>query len=101
MDLFMISSPDELTLDIVKHYMRIDHNLDDFELKMYLKSAITYVRKYVGIEDEDIQLDIDLVMPVLMLVSHFYENKTPINTDNAKLDHLFEGILFMNRGIVL
>lgn len=102
MDFMDIESPDDLTLDVVKHYMRIEHDLDDFELTMYLKSALSYVRKFVGMDDTpEIPLEIDLIMPVLMLVSHFYENKTPMNVNNAKLDDVFAGILWMNRGIGL
>ncbi|GAA0093054.1 hypothetical protein UT300009_30840 [Paraclostridium bifermentans] len=96
-----INSPDDLTIEIVKQYMRIEHNLDDFELKMYLKSALSYVRKYVGIEDTSVPLDVDLIMPTLMLISHFYENKTPINNNNSKLDSVFDSLLWMNRGVVL
>lgn len=96
-----INSPDELTVDIVKHYMRIEHDLDDFELKIYLKSALAYVRKYIGIDDPKIPLDVDLIIPTLMLVSHFYENKTPINNNNSKLDSVFNSLLWMNRGVVL
>ena len=39
MDFMDIESPDDLTVEVVKHYMRIEHDLDDFELTMYLKSA--------------------------------------------------------------
>ena len=99
MDWEDINSPDDLTVDVVKHYMRIDHDLDDFELAMYLKSALAYARKFVGKDsDPDIPLDVDLIMPVLMLISHFYENKSPINANNAKLDDVFSGILWMNKG---
>ena len=102
MDFMDIESPDDLTVDVVKHYMRIEHDLDDFELTMYLKSALSYVRKFVMMDNTpDIPLDIDLIMPVLMLVSHFYENKTPINVSNAKLDDIFAGIMWMNRGVGL
>lgn len=96
-----INSPDDLTIEEVKHYLRIDHSLDDFELTMYLKSALSYVRKYVEMDMVTTPLDVDLVMPVLMLVSHFYENKTPINANNAKLDDIFHGVLWMNRGVEL
>ena len=102
MDFMDIESPDDLTVDVVKHYMRIEHDLDDFELTMYLKSALSYVRKFVMMDNTpDIPLDIDLIMPVLMLVSHFYENKTPTNVSNAKLDDIFAGIMWMNRGVGL
>lgn len=89
---------DDLDITMVKQYMRIEHDLDDFELELYLKSAISYVKKYV---EEDYVNDIELVMPVLMLVSHFYENKTPMNVANSKYDHIFKDILWMNRGLGL
>lgn len=102
MDFMDIESPDDLTIDVVKHYMRIEHDLDDFELAMYLKSALSYVRKFVELEDApEVPLDVDLIMPVLMLISHFYENKTPVNVSNAKLDDVFAGIMWMNKGIRL
>ena len=102
MDFKDIESLDDLTIDVVKHYMRIEHDLDDFELAMYLKSALSYVRKFVELEDApEVPLDVDLIMPVLMLISHFYENKTPVNVSNAKLDDVFAGIMWMNKGIRL
>lgn len=93
-----INCMDDLDVSIVKQYMRIEHDLDDFELELYLKSAKSYVRKYV---EEDYVDDIELIMPVLMLISHFYENKTPMNVSNAKYDHIFKDILWMNRGLGL
>ena len=93
-----INCMDDLDVSIVKQYMRIEHDLDDFELELYLKSAKSYVRKYV---EEDYADDVELIMPVLMLISHFYENKTPMNVSNAKYDHIFKDILWMNRGLGL
>lgn len=98
MDIANINSMYDLDVDIVKQYMRIEHDLDDMELTLYLKSAISYVEKYVN---EEYSQDIELVMPVLMLISHFYENKTPMNVSNAKYDHIFKDILWMNRGLSL
>lgn len=98
MDIANVNSMYDLDIATVKQYMRIEHDLDDMELTLYLKSAISYVEKYV---DEEYSQDIELVMPVLMLISHFYENKTPINVSNAKYDHIFKDILWMNRGLGL
>ena len=102
---YEINSPDDLNVEMVKHYMRIEHNLDDFELSLYLKSALNYVRKYVDMYDSSSQvqqdMDIELVIPVLMLVAHFYENKTPINLNNAKVDNIFSDILWMHGGLDL
>lgn len=98
MNIASVNSMYDLNVETVKQYMRIEHNLDDMELVLYLKSAISYVEKYV---DEEYVNDIELVMPVLMLISHFYENKTPMNVSNAKYDHIFKDILWMNRGLGL
>lgn len=93
-----INTMQDITVDFIKHYMRIDHDLDDEELRLYLLSAISYVTKYVRGEYLD---DVDLIMPVLMLVSHFYENKTPINNNNGNYDHIYKDVLWMDRGLVL
>ena len=98
MDITEIECMDDLDVDMVKQYMRIEHNLDDAELGLYLKSAKSYVFNYVG---EEYSQSIELIMPVLMLISHFYENKTPMNVSNAKYDFVFKDILWMNRGLRL
>ena len=64
------------------------------------KSAISYVRKYVKIADDE-ELDFDLIIPVLTLISHFYESKTPIGKSNEKVDALINSILDMNRMEIL
>ena len=98
MDITEIECMDDLDVDMVKQYMRIEHNLDDAELGLYLKSAKSYVLNYVG---EEYSQSIELIMPVLMLISHFYENKTPMNVSNAKYDFVFKDILWMHRGLRL
>ena len=87
---------DELPLEVVKQYLRIDHDFDDLELKIATKSAISYVRGYIK-AGEDEALDFEMIMPVLTLISHFYESKTPIGKANEKVDILINSILHMNR----
>ena len=96
MDWEDINSPDDLTVEVIKQYMRIEHDLDDFELQMYLKSALSYARKYVRMEDTDTPLDVDLIMPVLMMVSHFYENKTV--EWQGKNTRIYDSILNLGKG---
>ena len=38
-DILSIETPNDLTIDIVKNYLRVDHNLDDVEITLYLKSS--------------------------------------------------------------
>lgn len=89
-------TPDNLTLEFVKQYLRVDHDFDDVEIMVATKSAISYVRKYVKIADNEM-LDYELIMPILTLISHFYESKTPIGKSNEKVDALISSILDMNR----
>ena len=38
----------EITLDTVKSYLRIDHNLDDTRLGLHMKAALSYILKTNG-----------------------------------------------------
>lgn len=93
-------SPENIPLDFVKQYLRVDHDLDDIEIMVALRSAIAYVKKYIKAEDEE-QLGDDLVMPVLVLVSHFYESKSLMSKSNERIDRILSAILDMNRNGIL
>lgn len=89
-------TPETVTLDFVKQYLRIDHDYDDLELQIALKSAISYVRKYVKQPDDE-PLDFELIIPILTLTGHFYENKTPIGKSSEKTETIVNSILNLNR----
>lgn len=93
-------SPDKITLEMVKNYLRVDHDLDDLELKMCFQSACLYIRKYIGV-DNDTPLDVDLSLPILSLTCHFYETKSVKQPTNEKLDDIFSNILSINRVSIL
>lgn len=100
MEDFNILSPNDLTLDIIKNYLRVDHNLDDVEITLCYKSALTYVRKYIGAESDD-ELDVDLILPILSLTCHFYENKRVTQPSNERMDAMFSDVLTLNRVSIL
>ncbi len=95
-----ILSPDRITLEIIKNYMRVDHNLDDVEITMCFQSAMSYVRKYIGV-DADTLLDVDLSLPILSLTCHFYETKKITQPSNEKMDEIFSSVLAINRVNIL
>lgn len=95
-----ILSPDKITLEIIKNYLRVDHDLDDVELTMCFQSALSYVKKYIG-ADDDTPLDVDLSLPILSLTCHFYESKTVKQPSNEKMDEIFSSILSINRVSIL
>lgn len=95
-----ILSPDKITLQMVKNYLRVDHDLDDVEITMCFQSAHTYVRNYIGV-DAETPLDVDLSLPILSLTCFFYETKDIKQPTNEKMDEIFSSILTMNRVNVL
>lgn len=38
----------EITLDTVKSYLRIDHNLDDTRIEMHMRASLSYILKANG-----------------------------------------------------
>lgn len=99
-DILDIETPDDLTIDMIKNYLRVDYNLDDMEIALYLKSAKSYVRKYIGADIGE-PLDVDLCIPVLNLTAHFYEQRSVSALSNEKMDDIFGAILSINRQGVL
>lgn len=93
-------TPDTLTLDFVKQYLRVDHDLDDAEILVHLISAQQYVRTYTKTEDDQ-PLALGLLAPVLALTSHFYENKSPNIVSTESLDRIFSSTLDMYRGDIV
>ena len=96
----LILSPKEITLDMVKGYLRVDHSLDDLEITMCFQSAYNFVRKYIGADKEE-ELDVDLSLPILSLTCHFYETKSTRQPANEKMDEIFSSVLSLNRVSIL
>lgn len=93
-------NPQSIPLNFVKDYLRVDHDLDDIEISLYIKSAISYVRNYIKAEKED-ELDDELLIPILNLIAYFYENKTTTMKSTEKIGAIFNSMLDLNRNGVL
>lgn len=93
-------TPDNLPLEFVKQYLRVDHDFDDIEIQLMIDSAKSYVRNTLRVEKDE-ELDVELVIPMLSLVAHFYENKTITMASNDKAGFMFESILALHRKEVL
>ena len=93
-------TPDNLPLDFVKNYLRVDHDLDDVEIQVAILSAQDYVRTYTKI-DKNTPLSFGLITPILSLIAYFYENKSPQMKSTEKLDTLFGNILNIHKQDIL
>lgn len=91
---------DSLPLEFVKQYLRVDHDFDDLEIQIHIKSAQSYVRNYIK-QPEDEPLDDGLIVSILTLTAYFYENKSPQMKSTEKLDTIFGTILDLHRRDVL
>ena len=89
-----------LDLDLVKQYLRVEHNLDDLEIKLYIDCAIRYVRTYTKCAEDQV-LDKELLIPVLNLIGHFYANKNITLESTESLSEFFGSFMDMYREDIL
>lgn len=82
----------ELTLDIIKQYLRIDGNNDDILLNMLLASSIQYCTSYMGCTKEDLDKYADVTIVVLALIADSYEVRQ-FTTSTITLNPVMQGVL--------
>lgn len=82
----------ELTLDIIKQYLRIDGNDDDVLLEMLLASSIQYCTSYMGCTKEDLEKYDDVTTVILALISDSYEVRQ-FTTSTVTLNPIMQGVL--------
>ena len=82
----------ELTLDIIKQYLRIDGNDDDILLHILLVSAISYCTGYMGCGKSDLDKYPDVTIVVLSLIADSYEVRQ-FTTSTVTLNPVMQGVL--------
>jgi uncharacterized phage protein (predicted DNA packaging) len=90
----------ELTLDMVKEYLRIDHTEDDNLLNMMLVAAKSFIQSYLNKKfDEFEEIPDEFTIACLALVSHWYEKREIQGDKNTakELSYIFSGLLDLHR----
>lgn len=82
----------ELTLPVIKQYLRIDGNDDDVLLNMFKDSAITYCCSYMGCSKQDLEKYPDVSVVVLSLISDSYEVRQ-FTTSTVTTNPIMQGVL--------
>lgn len=82
----------ELTLPVIKQYLRIDGNDDDVLLNMFKDSAITYCCSYMGCSKQDLEKYPDVSVVVLSLISDSYEVRQ-FTTSIVTTNPIMQGVL--------
>ena len=82
----------ELTLDVIKQYLRIDCNDDDILLNAFLSASIQYCTSYMGCTIEDLEKYDDVTIVILALISDSYEVRQ-FTTSTVTTNPIMQGIL--------
>lgn len=82
----------ELTLDVIKQYLRIDGNEDDILLNAFLNASIQYCTSYMGCTLEDLEKYDDVTIVILALVADSYEVRQ-FTTSTVTTNPIMQGVL--------
>lgn len=82
----------ELTLDVIKQYLRIDGNDDDILLTAFLSASIQYCTSYMGCTIEDLEKYDDVTVVILALISDSYEVRQ-FTTSTVTTNPIMQGVL--------
>lgn len=82
----------ELTLDVIKQYLRIDGNDDDILLNAFLSASIQYCTSYMGCTLEDLEKYDDVTIVILALISDSYEVRQ-FTTSTVTTNPVMQGVL--------
>lgn len=82
----------ELTLDVIKQYLRIDGNDDDILLTTFLSASIQYCTSYMGCTLEDLEKYDDVTIVILALIADSYEVRQ-FTTSTVTTNPIIQGVL--------
>lgn len=82
----------ELTLDVIKQYLRIDGDDDDILLNAFLSASIQYCTSYMGCTVEDLEKYDDVTIVILALISDSYEVRQ-FTTSTVTTNPIMQGVL--------
>ena len=85
-------------LDIydAKSFLRIDYDLDDMFIEMALDSAKSYVCQYTKRPASELDAIPEVSMAVLVLMAHFYDNRTIPSTSDTTMEFVLRQTLGMH-----
>ena len=95
-------TPQDINLEIVKNYLRIDFDDVDNDrmLNIILASAKSFVQTYLNWKFVDVdEIPLEITIALLAIVEHWYKNRGVTSEDATvnELPYVFSGILDMHR----
>lgn len=65
----------EVTLDYLKEYLKVDGNEEDTILTSMLEASKNYIKDYTGLSEENLNTIDSLTIAMLTICSDMYENR--------------------------
>ena len=85
----------EINFDTVKDYLVCASDEDKHEIDVYIAAAKSYVKVYTALSDEELEDNEYFVMPTLMLIASFYDNKSV--EMSGKLSAVYSNLLNLGK----
>lgn len=83
----------ELTTGALQEYL----HAEDDNLQLFLDGAISYVKNYAGLTDEQMDEAPEITLCVLAVASDMYDNRqTQVGVNNSYLNKLVDSMLGMH-----
>lgn len=86
---------DEVTLDVVKNYLRVDYDDDDALLSAIMPSALAYIEHYTGLSKSELYQLEDITIAYLIIIEDMYDNRS-VNVGKANVNRTIFTILDMH-----
>lgn len=85
----------QITIQDLKEYACVSHNLDDKLLSNILCASKAYIKSYTGLDDIKLDTKEDLTIALMILCNEMYDNRTYTVQDN-KANQIVNSILDMH-----
>lgn len=85
----------EVTIQDLKEYANVEHNLDDMLLNSILVAGKSYIKSYTGLAEEQIDTKEDLTIALMVLSNEMYDNRT-FTVQDDKVNKVIKSILDMH-----
>lgn len=84
----------EITLNNLADYLRVD---ETDGLQMFLDAAISHVKGYTGLTEDELDKHDNIAIVVLAIASDYYDQRqTQVNVNNSYINKTIDAALFMH-----
>lgn len=85
----------EVTIEELKEYANVEHELDDKLFQAILMTTKSYIKNYTGLTLEQMDNKEDLTIALMILANEMYDNRS-YTVDNDKANKVVNSILDMH-----